>query len=137
MKKKTFIFLGVILFASAIILLFVFAQNYRVSKEKSYVPYSGAIDLYHASKEELIEMDLVHYSGKFGKVKNEKEAARIASKIIQEVYGDDETPYVVKYNEKANAWIVNGSLPFFCKGGVASVAIDKETGEILMMLHTK
>ena len=136
--KKTILFcLGIILLVFIVMMLFIFTKDYRVSKENSYIPYAGAIDIYNASREELIELNLVQYSTVFGEVKTEKDAAKIASKIIKEVYGSDEAPYTVKFNKNANAWIVNGSLPLFHIGGVASVAIDKETGEILMMTHTK
>lgn len=113
------------------------AKEYTLSKEDSYIPYTGAADIYNASKEELIELDMCNYPEVFGEVKSEKEAAQIAAKVIKEVYEKDESPYIVKFNENANAWIVSGSLPLFHIGGVASIAIDKETGEILMLIHTK
>ena len=119
------------------IVSFVFTKDYRVSKENNYIPYAGAIDIYNASREELIELDTGNYSGVFGEVKNENEASKIAAKVIKEVYQKDESPYIVKFNKNANAWIVSGSLPLFHLGGVASIAIDKETGEILMLIHTK
>jgi len=137
MKKIILISLGIILSVLIVIMLFNFTKGYRVSKEDRYIPYSGAVDIYHASREELIELDLCNYSGAFGEVKNAKEASKIAAKVVQEVYENDESPYIVKFNENANAWIVIGSLPEFCLGGVASMAIDKDTGEILMLIHTK
>ena len=112
-------------------------NNYRLSKEDSYFPYSGSIDIYSASREELIELDLCDYPKAFGKVESEKEAAQIAAEVIKEVYENDESPYIVKFNENADAWIVHGSLPWLSMGGVASVAIDRESGDIIMMLHTK
>ncbi len=137
MKKIAWIILGVILIIFIVIVVFIFNKNYWVSNEDSYVPYSGAIDIYNASRDELINLDMVDYNRSFGEVKNEKDAARIAAEVVREVYGEDESPYIVKFNENANAWIVNGSLPWFHVGGVASIAIDKETGEILMFIHTK
>ena len=85
----------------------------------------------------MIELDLCDYRKAFGKVESEKEAAQIAAEVIKEVYGNDESPYIVKFNENADAWIVHGSLPWLSMGGVASVAIDRESGDIIMMLHTK
>ena len=119
------------------IIFFVFTKDYRVSKKSNYIPYAGAIDIYNASREELIELDIGNYPGVFGEVKNENEASKIAAKVIKEVYQKDESPYIVKFNKNANAWIVSGSLPLFHLGGVASIAIDKGTGEILMLIHTK
>ena len=137
MKKIILLSLGIILSVTIIIAIFNSTRDYRVSKEDSFVPYSGAVDIYNASREELIELDLCNYTTVFGEVKNEKEAYKIASKVIEEVYGSDESPYIIKFNENANAWIVSGSLPMFHLGGVASIAIDRDTGEILMLLHTK
>jgi len=137
MKKIIWFSFGLILSIFIVIIIFIFTKDYRVSREDSYIPYTGAIDIYNASREELIELDMGNYPKVFGEVKNEKEASQIAAKVIKEVYENDEHPYIVKYNKNANAWIVSGSLPLFHLGGVASIAIDKETGEILMLIHTK
>lgn len=136
MKKRIWLSLGIIILSIFIVIIFIFKREYRISKENSYILH-GDIDIYNASRKELIELDLCNYSGVFGEVKNAKEASKIAAKVIKEVYGKDESPYIVKFNKIANAWIVNGSLPLFSLGGVASIAIDKETGEILMLVHTK
>lgn len=140
MKKIWGIVIGVVLaifLVTIVTIIIVIPKDYRVSSENSYVPYIGAIDIYNASREELMKLDLCDYSGTFGEVNNEEEAAQIAAKVVKEVYGNDESPYIVKFNENANAWIVRGSLPLFHLGGVSSIAIDKDTGEILMMIHTK
>lgn len=137
MKKRVWLSLGIALLVFVMIIIALFAKDYWISGDNSYIPYTGAIDLYDASREELIASDMVDYSGTFGKVENAKEAAQIADKVIEEVYENDESPYIVKLNQKANAWIVHGSLPPFHLGGVASMAIDQETGEILMLIHTK
>ena len=127
----------------AVMSLFIIAlvlsgcSSYRVAKEDSFIPYSGATDIYSASREELAVLDLCDYPGVFGEIKTEKDAVQVAATVIEEVYGNDESPYVVKYNPTADAWIVNGSLPPFSLGGVASIAIARETGEILMLLHTQ
>lgn len=136
MKKIIWISLGITL-AVFIVIIFIFLKDYRVSRKNSYIPYTGAIDIYNALKEELIGLDMGNYPVVFGEVKNENEATQIASKVIKEVYQNDESPYIIKFNKNANAWIVTGSLPLFHLGGVASIAIDKETGEILMLIHTK
>lgn len=128
---------GITLAVLIAIMLCACAKDYRVSTKDSYIPYAGAVDIYNASREELTELDMCNYSGVFGEVKTESEAAEIAAKVIKEVYQNDESPYVVKFNENANAWIVSGTLPLFHLGGVASIAIDKEKGEILMLIHTK
>ena len=84
-------------------------------------------------------MSFVTYTEIFGEVKNARRAAKVAAEVAKDIYGQEERPYIVKFNKNANAWIVDGSLPFrfFMAGGVATVAIEKDTGEILMVIHTK
>lgn len=131
MKKIAIILLCIIT------LLFSGCSSYKIATEDTYIPYSGGIDIYHATKEELTALDLCNYTEVFGVIENEKEAYQVAAKVIREVYGKDESPYKVKYNENADAWIVSGSLPFSSLGGVASIAIERDTGAILMLIHTK
>jgi hypothetical protein len=113
--------------------------RYRIAKDKSYIPALGSIDVYASSEKELAGLNLVKYDKKFGDVENERTAVDIATIVFSEIYKDchkKETPFVVKYNEKAEAWIVHGTLPIFSLGGVATIAI-KKSGEILMIMHTK
>lgn len=120
------------------LLLFTSCTNeYKKSNEDSFVPYFGAIDVYNASRSELIDLDMCDYSKTFGEVKDEQQAVQIAKTVVMDVYGEDESPYVVKLNENANAWIVSGSNRLFQLGGVSTIAIDRETGDILMLIHTK
>lgn len=137
MKKKVWIVLTIILGVLTVALILLLSPKYWIATENTYVPYDGAPDIYQASKEELMAIDLADYSETFGPVKTKKEAYRIAAKVILEVYGSHEYPYIVQFNQNANAWIVHGSTPLFHMGGVASIAIDKESGEILMLIHTK
>lgn len=113
------------------------AGGYRISNKESFIPYAGAADLYNASGEELAALDKCGYSESFGSVENAEEAAQIAAKVIEEVYGNDEAPYIVKYNANANAWIVSGTKGPLGLGGAASIAIDQNTGVVIMLLHTK
>ena len=141
MKKKVIFWIIAVLVVIAIIitLFCIISKNTRVveDSEDVYTASTGGADLYHASREELIAENLADYSETFGKVETANDAAEIAGKVIKEVYGNDEAPYIVKFNENANAWIVRGSLPLFHVGGVAHVAIDKENGDIIMLFHTK
>ena len=133
--KRLWLILGALLLVFVVIIISLSAKDYWTCREDSYT--IGTTDLHTASKEELIALDAVNYTGTFGKVETAKEAAKIAKKVIEEIYEADESPYFVKLNPNANAWIVHGSLPLFYIGGVGTIAIDKETGEILMLLHTK
>ena len=137
MKNLLLCISGIVVSTLILCSILIFTKDYWISNEETFVPYVGAVDIYHASKEELTAMNKCNYSVMFGEVENAEEASAIAEKVIEEVYQKDESPYVVKYNEIANAWIVSGSLSWLRLGGVASVAIDKNTGEILMIMHTK
>ena len=137
MRNSIRISLVVSMIAFVTIVLMGCTKSYRVSKKDSYIPYDGCVDIYNASREELIRIDMCNYTAVFGEVKDENKACQIAKEVIKKVYQKDESPYIVKLNTTANAWIVSGTLPPFHFGGVASIAIDKETGEILMLIHTK
>ena len=76
MKKIIWVILGITLAIFIVIIFFVFTKDYRVSKKSNYIPYAGAIDIYNASREELIELDIGNYPGVFGEVKNENDPSR-------------------------------------------------------------
>ncbi len=138
MKKKYLLFLGAVLLiivASAVIV--VNKCGYYIAFEKECLLSDGAPDAYTASREELAELDLVNYTTQFGEVKTAKEAYQVAAVVTEEVYGQSEAPYSVKYNKNAEAWIVSGSKPIFALGGVVTMAIAAESGELLMISHSK
>lgn len=81
-----------------------------------------------------------NYSKKFGIVSDERCAEKIGIQVLDEIYSDcskTESPFIVRYNKKADAWIVQGTLLPNTLGGVGSVAIKRNTGEILLIMHTK
>jgi hypothetical protein len=113
--------------------------NYLVDTEKSYRPYSGCIDIYKASSSDIESADLAKYEKEFGEVKDESTAIKVASIVITDIKEDCltiETPFKLKFNKNANAWIIHGTLPSGWAGGVISIAIS-ENGKILMLTHTK
>ena len=81
MKKAIWISLGIILAIAIGIIIFTCTQDYRVANEDTYS--LGTVDIYQASKEELIALDLCDYPEVFGEIKTEKEAAQIAAKVIE------------------------------------------------------
>ncbi|MFZ5986765.1 MAG: NTF2 fold immunity protein [Bacillota bacterium] len=114
--------------------------NYKVDTEKTYEPYVGGVDIYNANENELRKENLVKYDKRFGEISDERTAVDVSTIVFNEIYEDcveKEAPFMVKYNKNAKAWIVHGTLPPNMLGGVASIAIKKETGEILMLMHTK
>lgn len=114
--------------------------RYTVITASTIEPHSNSVDIYNASQEEIRKMDLVHYSKKFGQVNTEREAVDIAAVVFDEIYSNcskEEQPFTVYFNKNADAWIVQGTLKKNKLGGVASTAIDKDSGELIMLFHTK
>ena len=52
MKKSAFLTLLMIVF------LLTGCASYKIATEETYILYSGGIDIYHATKEELTALDL-------------------------------------------------------------------------------
>ena len=135
MKKKLCIAAIALLLLAALILFL--SNGFLYALGDSFVPYAGGPDLYSTTKDELAQLDKCGYSGTFGPVTSGKAAADAAAQVISEVYGHSERPYIVKFNDTADAWIVRGSKGFLGLGGVAIAAIDRSTGEVIMLFHTK
>ena len=106
-----------------------FTGGFLYARDRTFVPYTGGPDLYSATGEDLAQLDKCGYSAAFGPV--------TSAQAISEVYGKSERPYIVRFNETADAWIVRGSKGFLSLGGVAIAAIDRSTGEVIMLFHTK
>ena len=75
-----------------------------------------------------------------GFVPNEKIAFQIAEIVLSQIYGketiESEKPFSI--NLENNVWIIEGSLPKeYDKGGSAYIEINKQTGQILKVIHTK
>jgi|GEM_PF-6263232 len=161
MQKKLFVTVLIIVFVSIIgFLLYSFISRnenleiksvntninnisvsvkYKISTEKEYEPYHGAADIYSADAKTLKNLSLVNYSTKISNVTDEETAVKIAVTAFSEIYEDclDEMPFEVYFNTNANAWIVHGTLPEGWDGGVASIAIERDTGKVLLLMHTK
>lgn len=135
MKKKPCIAAIALLLLAALVLFL--SNGFFYALGRTFVPYTGGPDLYSAAKAELAQLDKCGYSGTFGPVTSGKAAADAAAQVISEIYGHSERPYLVKFNETADAWIVQGSKGFLSLGGVAVAAIDRTTGEVIMLFHTK
>jgi hypothetical protein len=74
-----------------------------------------------------------------GFVPNEKIAFQIAESVLIQIYGketiENEKPFSI--NLENDIWIVEGSLEEGFVGGVAYIEINKNTGQILKVIHTK
>lgn len=91
-------------------------------------------------REDYVSRNLVQYTKTFGYIADARTAVDVATIIAYEVYGDchlKEAPFNVAYDQQANVWVVSGTLPPDTVGGVIVVAIDKDTGEVIMITHGK
>ncbi len=110
---------------------------------KTMVPVSsfGYNDLYSTDYDSLENMSGMIYKGDdFGEITNEEQAAKAATTVIFEIYGnafDGYEPLVVTFNERANCWIVHGTPQDNRNSGVCFVALYKPTGKVVMVLKNK
>ena len=77
-----------------------------------------------------------------GPITNAREAREKGVAVLMDVYGEekilDEKPYIVFYDETADAWMVAGSLPpVFILGGTAHIIINGSDGDVLAVWHEK
>ena len=92
------------------------------------------------AKQELKESpSMTGYQPVDGFVPDKATAIAIAVAVWVPVYGEknivEEAPY--KASLKNNRWTVTGTLPKGAVGGIATAVIDKMTGQIIKMYHTK
>lgn len=105
----------VIIIVGVIMLVHVFASNGTTNVNKGYIPEEGYVP-------------------------NEATAVKVAEAVWLPIYGENiykKQPFIAKYDEKENCWIVNGTLPPDTFGGVPEIKISKSTGEILFVYHGK
>ena len=112
--------------------------NAILTEENELVYFN--IDIVDCSADELKSLSNVpEYNKTFGKIDTAKDAYKVAISVLTEIYGEkcekNEKPFEIFYNSTAQAWIVRGTLPKNYEGGVGCVALDKETGTVLMIRH--
>lgn len=67
-------------------------------------------------------------------------ARKLAEAILYSIYGESlnkKKPFIVKFDEKNQVWIVEGQLPQNYDGGIPYIIIQKSDGKILAVWHTK
>jgi hypothetical protein len=137
--KKNIIFVFVAI-ALIIVLVVLTINHYCMKKPETSQNIENKIHSF----------DLTTYSYELEKFKSDKYVDKYsnaddvrteAEKIWVEIYGDDvieQKPYEVSFDEDNNVWLVNGV--FHEKnafGGVAYILIEKDTGKVLAVWHTK
>jgi len=125
-KKKFFIKLSIvtILVSSLIIACYICISPFYEVKEFSLEDYS-----------EFIETPTFYEETHLGKIENEVEARKAASKVFREVYDDYPesitSPYIVSYDCENDVWLVQAGMYFVFTGGGAHILINASDGEIL------
>ncbi len=99
----------------------------------------GRYELYFADRDTLIQRDRVGADMAFGELLDEHAAANAIFPYLAEHYASilEESPFAISYNPIAEAWIIEGTLPPGCLGGVFYIALAKENGKLLMMHGTR
>ena len=72
-------------------------------------------------------------------IQNEKTAVKVAEAVLFNIYGEEniknERPYTIGFAD--NYWILYGYLPSGYHGGVFTIIIDAENGEVVSLWHDK
>ncbi|MCP3775868.1 YbbC/YhhH family protein [Paenibacillus sp. MZ04-78.2] len=101
----------------------------------------GRFELYFADRDTLLQRDRSRNRNEiaFGELTDEHAVATAIFSYLAEYYSHflEETPFAISYNPIAEAWIVKGTLPPGCQGGVIYYALAKESGKLLMMYGTR
>jgi hypothetical protein len=92
---------------------------------------------YHA---EYVSSEI--HSKPLGSVNTSKEAKEKAVVRLTEIYGkstiNEEKPFYVRYDEANQAWLVEGTMPwYYTNGGVAHIIFQKSDGKVLAVWHEK
>ncbi|MDP4153645.1 MAG: NTF2 fold immunity protein [Bacillota bacterium] len=75
-----------------------------------------------------------------GYIPDAETARKTADTILHSIYGNEinnEKPFIVRFDEKNQVWIVEGQLPHNQLGGTAYIVIRKKDGKVLSVWHTK
>ena len=76
-----------------------------------------------------------------GQVSTADEAIRKATEVFAAHYGEQvkaQTPYRISLDEAEDIWHIQGTLPDEnTDGGVAEILIERSTGRVLALWHTK
>lgn len=78
------------------------------------------------------------YCPKDGFIPDKETAISVAEIVLVKIYGKEvlsQRPFLVTL--KDNIWIIEGYLEKDMDGGVAYIEIDKQTGQIRKVVHTK
>ena len=79
------------------------------------------------------------YVPEAGFIPDSKTAIAVATAVWNAIYGEDQIVQQLPIHAALSegVWFVKGSLPAGYRGGVAHARIDKRTGRILSVSHSK
>jgi hypothetical protein len=106
--------------------------NYRPLTDKEYALQELKSALDNNSKNNYVD-------GRTVIIKDSLTAIGVAEPILFSVYGKDEIigerPYKIFLID--NYWVINGTLPKDCIGGVFLIIIDSRNSKIIKIIHGK
>lgn len=113
--------------------------RYNFSEEKELK--IGDKDLFSLTKPQLKGISEKSFEKEFETKLplNERDAIDIATMALVENYKDcnkKETPFLIKYSEKSGCYIIYGTQPFFSEEGIGICAVEKNSGKVIMVIHT-
>ena len=130
MKKAVIVILAVAVLAAVGVTIILIAYNHSTfSKVRPFDvdDYQEFIDTFPSNE-------------CLGKISGKADAVKKAETVFIKIYGKQvkkERPYQIFYDEEAEVWLVQGSLPSNKHGGVANIIIENDTGKVLAVWHEK
>lgn len=71
----------------------------------------------------------------------EKTASEVAQAVLSSIYGkksiSKQKPFEITFDSEYNVWVISGKLKSNMIGGVATIIIQKNNGEVLAVSHSK
>lgn len=140
---KKIVFIGIMI-ASVIISYYLGASKNKDANNELNIRFNDVVELedtsYYTGKD---VNDYVYSPIKVvdtGMIPDAETASRITYEYISIVYGKEiaekEQPYNIQLINN-QIWQISGSLPPNMVGGVFSITIEKQTGKIWSICHTK
>lgn len=119
------------------IIIFLFLISCEGNKNNEN-EIKNSVKIENEDKTISIDPETKGYSPKDGFIPDKETAISVAKIVLIKIYGKEvlsQRPFLVTL--KNNIWIIEGHLEKDMDGGVAYIEIDKQTGQIIKVVHTK
>ena len=126
MQRNIKIALLIVLLIGVVICMFIFINKNRI-RTFSLEEYKESIELFPS--DEVL-----------GETLTAKNAVEKAEILWLGKYGESvkkDKPYKIYYDKISETWLIKGTLPFYMRGGVPYVIIQKSDGKVLAVWHDK